>query len=47
MSDALIAVSMLPHPDSQVWQIVLPQSSSGDGSSIPDEIERMIENGED
>jgi len=47
MNTALISASMMPHPDAQVWRIFFPAAGAELGEHRTDEIEQMIENGED
>ena len=47
MNTALISASLLPNPDAQVWRILFPATGAVKSALIPDEIELMIENGED
>ena len=47
MDTALISASLLLHPDAQVWRIFFPAAGAEKNKSEIDEIEQMIENGED
>jgi hypothetical protein len=47
MKTALIAISCLPNPDNQIWQILATAKTRPEAETSGDEIDQMIEKGED
>jgi hypothetical protein len=47
MRTALIAVSCLPNPDDQVWQMLAMTMTRQKADPANDEIDQIIEKGED
>ncbi len=47
MKTALIAISCLPNPDNQVWQILATATTQQEADNSGEEIDQLIEKGED